>query len=228
MSADLIKRLRNPSLENIVWLCNEAADALEAAQAKAEPTDAELDALMPRETAKSGPDSYPLWGRPRVREAMRAAIAAQAKAEVEQTDWHHIARVQSAKLAAALNKPGAHERLREALQAAKAKAEPLTVPETDFGNMADLLPGVVYMDPPDGGSVTLREQFERMAKDAARYRWLRDNPLWRVTYRICPNRPKAFRMIDDEGDHWGQWWPTHEQAIDAAMAAAKKEASDAA
>jgi len=56
-------------------------------------------------------------------------------------------------------------------------------------------------------------------KDAERYRWLRDNPLWRVTYRICPNRPKTFRMIDDEGDLWGQWWPTHEQAVDAAIAA---------
>ena len=30
----------------------------------------------------------------------------------------------------------------------------------------------VYMDPPDGGSPTLAEQVARMAKDAARYRWL--------------------------------------------------------
>ena len=30
-----------------------------------------------------------------------------------------------------------------------------------------------YLDPPDGGSVPLAEQVARMAKDAARYRWLR-------------------------------------------------------
>ena len=40
-----------------------------------------------------------------------------------------------------------------------------------------LLPGTYYMDPPDGGSVTLLEQLERMAKDAERYRRsLRDRP----------------------------------------------------
>lgn len=37
-----------------------------------------------------------------------------------------------------------------------------------------LLPGVTYMAPPDGSSVSLLEQFRRMAQDAARYRWLRD------------------------------------------------------
>ncbi|MFN7883321.1 MAG: hypothetical protein ACK5PF_09955 [bacterium] len=56
---------------------------------------------------------------------------------------------------------------------AAAPAAPAPVPEADFGNISDLLPGTYYMDPPDGGSVTLREQFERMAKDAERYRWLR-------------------------------------------------------
>lgn len=38
--------------------------------------------------------------------------------------------------------------------------------------LAALLPGTHYMDPPDGGSVTLLEQVQRMAEDAARYRWL--------------------------------------------------------
>lgn len=38
---------------------------------------------------------------------------------------------------------------------------------------AILLPGAYYMDPPDGGSVEVLEQFRRMARDAARYRWLR-------------------------------------------------------
>lgn len=37
---------------------------------------------------------------------------------------------------------------------------------------AATLPGVHYMDPPDGGSPTVSEQLQRMAEDAARYRWL--------------------------------------------------------
>jgi hypothetical protein len=35
------------------------------------------------------------------------------------------------------------------------------------------LPGVYYMDPPDGGDVSVLKQIKRMAKDAARYRLLR-------------------------------------------------------
>lgn len=49
---------------------------------------------------------------------------------------------------------------------------------------------------------------------AARYDWLRDHPLWRVDYRIRPGKSKEWRMRDDEGDWWGNWWPTHEQAVD--------------
>ena len=35
------------------------------------------------------------------------------------------------------------------------------------------LPGVYYMDPPDGGDVSLLKQLQRMSNDAARYRLLR-------------------------------------------------------
>jgi len=34
------------------------------------------------------------------------------------------------------------------------------------------LPGAYYMDPPDGGDVSVPEQVRRMAKDAERYRFL--------------------------------------------------------
>jgi len=34
------------------------------------------------------------------------------------------------------------------------------------------LPGTQYMDPPDGGDVSVHEQVRRMAKDAERYRFL--------------------------------------------------------
>ena len=56
-------------------------------------------------------------------------------------------------------------------------------------------------------------------KDAARYRWLRDNPTWSVGYRLKQGK-REWRMRQ-EGEFWGQWWPTHEQAVDHAMAAAR-------
>jgi len=62
-----------------------------------------------------------------------------------------------------------------------------------------------------------------MEQDAERYRWLRDHPMWSVGYRIKPRSGmKEWRMRDDDGDYWGNWWPTHEQAVDHAMAAQKE------
>lgn len=40
-------------------------------------------------------------------------------------------------------------------------------------SVALTLPGVYYMDPPDGGDVSLLKQLQRMSNDAARYRLLR-------------------------------------------------------
>ncbi|HHK4278322.1 TPA: hypothetical protein ACQTXP_004090 [Pseudomonas aeruginosa] len=45
--------------------------------------------------------------------------------------------------------------------------------EAGLSQCAIALPGTYYMDPPDGGNVSIPEQIRRMAKDAARYRWLR-------------------------------------------------------
>ena len=60
------------------------------------------------------------------------------------------------------------------------------------------LPGVYYMDPPDGGDVSLAQQVERMAVDAARYRWLRDVPEGHPAEEIG-NMPGDMwdRMIDE-------------------------------
>lgn len=44
--------------------------------------------------------------------------------------------------------------------------------EEELSQCASALPGTYYMDPPDGGNVSIPEQIRRMAKDAARYRWL--------------------------------------------------------
>jgi hypothetical protein len=84
--------------------------------------------------------------------------------------------------------------------------------------------------------LTLREQLDARTpwdeldailpqneQDAERYRWLMANPAWSVSYRIKPGKSKEYRMRDDEGDLWGNWWPTHEQAVDHAIAASKKE-----
>jgi hypothetical protein len=38
------------------------------------------------------------------------------------------------------------------------------------GELMQLLPGPCYMDPPDGGSVTVMEQLRRMADDARKWR----------------------------------------------------------
>ncbi|EPK5820824.1 hypothetical protein L4Z93_000920 [Pseudomonas aeruginosa] len=45
--------------------------------------------------------------------------------------------------------------------------------EEELSQCASALPGTYYMDPPDGGNVSIPEQIRRMAKNAARYRWLR-------------------------------------------------------
>ncbi|HFF2105797.1 TPA: ead/Ea22-like family protein [Pseudomonas aeruginosa] len=45
--------------------------------------------------------------------------------------------------------------------------------EAELSQCAIALPGTYYMDPPDGGNVSIPEQIRRMAKDAARYRWPR-------------------------------------------------------
>ncbi|HHM8571743.1 TPA: hypothetical protein ACRMA6_006234 [Pseudomonas aeruginosa] len=49
--------------------------------------------------------------------------------------------------------------------------------ESEIDQCASALPGTYYMDPPDGGNVSIPEQIRRMAKDAARYRWLRERDL---------------------------------------------------
>ncbi len=66
--------------------------------------------------------------------------------------------------------PAAIRALLDRLKAAEAENERLR----EFERSAALtLPGVYYMDPPDGGDVSLLKQLQRMSNDAARYRLLR-------------------------------------------------------
>lgn len=50
---------------------------------------------------------------------------------------------------------------------------------------ANVLPGATYMDPPDGGSVTVGEQLRRMSEDAARFRWLTEDHAHQETRAKC-------------------------------------------
>ncbi|MBU9318989.1 hypothetical protein KTD09_29590 [Burkholderia multivorans] len=64
--------------------------------------------------------------------------------------------------------------LYEAADAIDTLLAALEAAAADKRELFALLPGPYYMDPPDGGDVSLIEQLRRMAKDAERYRWLRD------------------------------------------------------
>ena len=99
------------------------------------------------------------------------------------------------------------DRLRAEVEALRADAQAV----------AALLPGPYYMDPPDGGSVTVIEQLRRMAADAARYRWIKRGASFREErdmgpggcwsiFVAVPRRP-AVNSLDT--------------AIDAAMAQGK-------
>lgn len=79
--------------------------------------------------------------------------------------------------------------------------------EAELSQCASALPGTYYMDPPDGGNVSIPEQIRRMAKDAARYRALRHKERGNVVVR---NRTSHLF-----GEHL-------DAAIDAAIEGAKQ------
>ena len=62
---------------------------------------------------------------------------------------------------------------REGALLAFARAVERRALERAESGFAALLPGPYYMDPPDGGDVSVLEQVRRMTEDAARYRLLR-------------------------------------------------------
>lgn len=74
---------------------------------------------------------------------------------------------------------------------------------------AALLPGSHYMDPPDGGSVTVFEQLQRMAKDAERFRKI-EHDFSPMGLDANGNHPWAYRR------NFSLRGPTLAAAIDAA------------
>jgi hypothetical protein len=69
-----------------------------------------------------------------------------------------------------------------------------------------LLPGSYYMDPPDGGDVSVIEQLRRMARDAARYRVAVENE----KFAIC------------KWDEWDSWRATDLKELDREIDAQKE------
>ncbi|WP_412021498.1 hypothetical protein [Burkholderia cepacia] len=74
--------------------------------------------------------------------------------------------------------------------------------EVTDAELASLLPGTYYMDPPDGGNVSLLEQLRRMADDAALYRAQNTDAARAV---LAERR----RQIEREG-----WTPKHDDEHD--------------
>lgn len=91
-----------------------------------------------------------------------------------------------------------------------------------MSDVSALLPCSYYMDPPDGGSVTVIEQVERMAKDAARYRWLSMSSVgqWMHPIVVEPLRDRKFNRINYIGPLSGC---VLDAAIDAAIATGEKK-----
>lgn len=92
------------------------------------------------------------------------------------------------------------------------------------------LPGVIYMDPPDGGSPTLAEMLGRMAKDAERWRYLvaeNNKGGMRGKYCICWYDPKGDGYITTSGLSCdGKDDQAIVRIIDAALNADREKDSD--
>lgn len=63
--------------------------------------------------------------------------------------------------------------------------------------LASLLPGPEYMDPPDGGDVDLLEQCRRMSEDAAKWRAL--STQGEAVAEICYHDGRRYARLLDEG-----------------------------
>lgn len=62
------------------------------------------------------------------------------------------------------------------------------------------------------------DNFTTEQEQAAMFRWLIGNlGRWSVARRGKAGKAPEYRMRDDDGDYWGEWWPTPEQAIRKAM-----------
>lgn len=84
------------------------------------------------------------------------------------------------------------------------RADPVE-PGVSERELTALLPGVHYMDPPDGGDVSVMEQLRRMATDAARWRYVEGNAMVQSRslhmdgtkeYQVRLDLPRAPCLVD--------------------------------
>lgn len=80
-----------------------------------------------------------------------------------------------------------------------------------IGEVTTAIPGTIYMDPPDGGDVSIPEQIRRMAKYAERYRWLLENAVSSYSGEQLPVLVCRFDLPVDG------WRDEVSRRIDAAM-----------
>ena len=110
-----------------------------------------------------------------------------------------------------------YDDLEAALMHAGAQINALQTAERKMiDSLLFLLPGAYYMDPPDGGSVTMLEQLKRMAKDSERYRWLRSQN-WNTGLLAVVADPKSAIKLGYDAPSLARL----DEAIDAAMVAEK-------
>ncbi len=68
-------------------------------------------------------------------------------------------------------------------------------------DLAKLLVGPCYMNPPDGGDVSVLEQLARMAEDAAKWRATDNvgvhNAALEEAAQICDKRAKLYKALDE-------------------------------
>jgi hypothetical protein len=97
----------------------------------------------------------------------------------------------------------------------------LAAAKADAAELMALLPGSYYMDPPDGGDVSVVEQFRRMAEDAERWRFVRRKVCFSgigdgTAHMDIINLPIS-KKFPDLGEHEA----CADAAIDAALAKEK-------
>jgi hypothetical protein len=176
-------------------------------------TDAEIKNLRDlMRAATPGPWRHEAWGSRILDSGVGSSqlLIATVAANTFRDQGRH-----NAEFIAACN-PVAIRALLDRLKAAEGENERLR----EFERSAALtLPGVYYMDPPDGGDVSLLKQLQRSSIDAARYRWLRERApfwAWQPDSNCYPGITVGFSHSETKYCDY-----TLDEAIDAAMKEAK-------
>ncbi len=109
-----------------------------------------------------------------------------------------------------------HNARNKKIYGAMLAAAPQPAASVADAELLALLPGPYYMDPPDGGDVTVLEQLQRMAKNAERYDFMRQRAVSDLYIMDCSKCHELENGMQLDGD-------TLDKFIDAAIAAQQGE-----